>query len=733
MREILTHGTSLFIDDTMELSSYLICIACGFVVIVITFIYWCYKRRSWKRLQYRLNYIQQHFHHIVNEYTLPTTLDKDCLKKHGDLLLWSDDKLNDEENKIIGRKLLSFRNKYTQGYDSFIKQNPGLTYSELYQMRNEIVNEDNFIKEHKRKAEHERKKQQIKNQLNKLVKATEIGDVDKAKDSINLLDKEIACYGDEEVKKAINIAKERFDSKYEEGFSDKFELSYVYYDIPKQFVQGEDWKYVVTKFPAKGTVVFPFRRNRIERRGYMEESFQFELSRNLSKYKLQIIGDCGILPKDDSHPYEPDIAVIDLENPSIRIDIEIDEPYAAISNKPTHYIGCGDDIRDMRLNNMGWIVVRFTEYQVLSEMNACINFIALLIHKLNPAKLFPDVLLQSTLPTNHKRWTEIESKLMAIDRYRQKYLCHEFGHIDEVKLENKDIKQTDKEKKCSRLVKPLIIPTDKKVKLANDTNVLLARDRKIQFYPQEHIYLFDGDDELTPVSSIVSCLFNPFDSDYWSKRKANQRCVPQGQVLEEWDATSCLSREVGTFMHLQIQNYYKGLSYQTLYHFKYAGKYIKIDKQVRLNREQSHFMSFVNEHQFIPFRTEWSVYDEDIKIAGTIDMLHYRDGFFDIYDWKRSNKVLDSSGNPIVHNGYGQTGKDKYRNIQDTPYWHYCLQQNLYRYILQTKYNIRVGKMYLVVYSEIQNSYKKLEVPYMDDVIAMVINDCKNGTLTGMS
>ena len=128
MREILTHRTSLFIDDTMELSSYLICIACGFVVIVITFIYWCYKRRSWKRLQYRLNYIQQHFHHIVNEYTLPTTLDKDCLKKHGDLLLWSDDKLNDEENKIIGRKLLSFRNKYTQGYDSFIKKKPAQRY-----------------------------------------------------------------------------------------------------------------------------------------------------------------------------------------------------------------------------------------------------------------------------------------------------------------------------------------------------------------------------------------------------------------------------------------------------------------------------------------------------------------------------------------------------------------------------------------------------------------------------
>ena len=145
-----------------------------------------------------------------------------------------------------------------------------------------------------------------------------------------------------------------------------------------------------------------------------------------------------------------------------------------------------------------------------------------------------------------------------------------------------------------------------------------------------------------------------------------------------------------------------------------------------------HFTSFLIKHQFKPFRTEWSIYDEDIKIAGTIDMLHCRDGLFDIYDWKRSNKVIDSFGNPIVHNSYGQTGKGKYCNVEDTPYWHYCLQQNLYRYILQTKYNIRVGKMYLVIFSEKQNEYKKLAVPYMDEVLVSIINDCKNGTLPGL-
>ena len=135
---------------------------------------------------------------------------------------------------------------------------------------------------------------------------------------------------------------------------------------------------------------------------------------------------------------------------------------------------------------------------------------------------------------------------------------------------------------------------------------------------------------------------------------------------------------------------------------------------------------------FKPFRTEWAIYDEDIKIAGTIDMLHCRDGLFDIYDWKRSNKVLDSLGNPIVHNSFGQTGKDKYRNIDDTPYWHYCLQQNLYRYILESKYKIKVGKMYLIIFSELQNDYKKLEVPYMDEAISLIIGDCKKGIMKGI-
>ena len=102
----------------------------------------------------------------------------------------------------------------------------------------------------------------------------------------------------------------------------------------------------------------------IARRGFCEDSFQDYLQDVFKTCDLLILGDCNILPVENSRPFEPDIAIICKKHPSIRIDVEIDEPYAAVTRKPIHYIGCGDDFRDTLLNNIGWIVVRFTEYQV---------------------------------------------------------------------------------------------------------------------------------------------------------------------------------------------------------------------------------------------------------------------------------------------------------------------------------------------------------------------------------
>jgi hypothetical protein len=701
-----------------------------------------YKKKLYIHLQSRLNEVQKKYPNVSLKHKIPYTLNNKVSKEIKQLLNRDFSRWEKEEQeiirkqhqmRIIDQKISELKSLYPNGFDIVRKKHPNYSYSEMVSIENIInLEEIKFQKEKEttRLAELERVKKEndkVKIDLQLLSQATQSGNIELAEVKIKELNSVVkSSTVDVELVKTIEKSEIEFNRKYSEGISDTFDISYVDYMPPSQFVQGENWNYAVAKFPSKGTFVFPFRRRKIARRGFMEIPFHTYLVNNLSKSKLLVLSDCAILPADDYRPYEPDIAIVDIESPSIRIDIEIDEPYAAITNKPIHYIGCGDDIRDMKLNNLGWVVVRFTEYQVKSDMQGCASFIVQLVHSLNQSKSLPEYLWSHKLPKTQKRWTEIESKVMASEKVREKYLNHVFGVVDNEQIEVTDIKQTEKEKSCAKLVKPLIVDS-RYLKVKNDINEssFFERDNHIQFFPLEHVYLYNGKEELMPVSSVISSFFKPFDSYYWSERKANERHVPQGQVLEEWDAKGTCSREGGTFMHLQIENYYKGLPYQQQFPFKYRGKYVHIDEVITIEQEYSQFMEFLKNHRFKPFRTEWSIYDEDLKVAGTIDMIHKHGNIFDIYDWKLSHNIIGYMGDPITVDKYGHKGLDELNQIDDTQYWHYCIQQNLYRYILEKNYGIKVEKMYLVVFCDDRNEYSKLDVPYMYETIASIVKACK--------
>lgn len=571
---------------------------------------------------------------------------------------------------------------------------------------------------------------QIKDEINSISNALKSADIETAKEKVKKVkDFALSKSVDKELIDVICKTEKKIESDYAVGVVDDFDVQYVDYLMPSVVQDKSNWKYPVTKYPEDGCIVFPYRRKAIARRGFSEAKFQNYLQDTFRGCDLLILGDCNILPVEDNRPFEPDIAIICKKHPSIRIDIEIDEPYAAFTRKPIHYIGCGDDFRDALLNNIGWIVIRFTEYQVFFNPKGCAAFIAQVLHYIQPSMVLPIDFLSCSTPKEIERWTEIEAKVMASENTREKYLNHEFGIVDNEKLEIADITQTEKERVCAKRMKPLVFSSNRKVNYKIGEPVFCEKDVHIQFYPQEHIYLYDGQEQFIPVSSVISCFFKPFDSYYWSEYKANQRNISQGQILEEWDSKGACSRDVGTFMHQQIENYYKGLPYQQEFSFKYDGKYVHIEEQISLELEYMQFIEFLENHKFKPFRTEWAIYDDELKIAGTIDMIHKRGDVFDIYDWKRSHRIVDFWGKPIAVNNYGEKGLGELNQIEDTPYWHYCIQQNLYRYILERNYDIIIEKMYLVVFCDDTNEYRKLEVPRMDEVIISIVKSCKNETV----
>ena len=77
--------------------------------------------------------------------------------------------------------------------------------------------------------------------------------------------------------------------------------------------------------------------------------------------------------------------------------------------------------------------------------------------------VLPIDFLSCSTPKEIERWTEIEAKVMASENTREKYLNHEFGIVDNEKLEIADITQTEKERVCAKRMKPLVFSSNRKV------------------------------------------------------------------------------------------------------------------------------------------------------------------------------------------------------------------------------------------------------------------------------
>lgn len=497
--------------------------------------------------------------------------------------------------------------------------------------------------------------------------------------------------------------------EYEKGvvITDK-EIIRVNYDI-QQCVDNKFYSYYTA--PTIYNVVFPYRRRKTGLRGYTELKFENRLRKefkNIDNY--EVLGDVSIMASEGYQPYEPDIAIVEKTNKyGLRIDIEIDEPYSGYDREPIHYLGCGDEFRDKNLSNLGWLVIRFSESQIFKEPYACICYIKQVVSQIDSSFL-PQI--EGDIPHRIRRWSEFDAKCMILYKEREKMLQHEFGQkiIDSNTV---NTEMSEYEKKVSAFVNPLYVPTLVKHNL-DDSIVSFPQDSDLQFEPNEHIYIYKGHYTLDAISSVVNKFFKPFESFRISFEKSMRKKIDQGELLEEWNYKGQYAREIGTFMHSQIEAYFSHQDIKYTTHFVYNGLVKKVDEVVSIEDEIEQFKEFLSDNPIKPFRTEWHIFDPEYKIAGTIDLLCRNGNKFDIYDWKRSYRASPYE----VEYSKGINGLE---HIPDIAFYHYALQQNLYKYILEKNYNIKISNMYIVVLHTYLNHYELHKIPNLDNEIRTIL------------
>jgi hypothetical protein len=282
--------------------------------------------------------------------------------------------------------------------------------------------------------------------------------------------------------------------------------------------------------------------------------------------------------------------------------------------------------------------------------------------------------------------------------------------------------------------------------LASSLAATHPRDALIEFDAGPHKYTCAGDANYLSVTTWLHTHFPAFDADAIIKkmRLDNPACKYYGQTPEQikagWDKGRDEAAAAGTAMHAAIEAYLGGCSacppappdggippsppLLAKGGCNNENTYETPDASVRpllplapaggCRGVPPNFMNFIRAHPLLkPYRVEWMIFDEDVHLAGSIDFVAENpDGTLTIYDWKRCKEIKKT-------NNFGVFALTEcIAHLPDTNYWHYALQLNTYKTILERKYAKTITAMFLVGLHPAKPSYQLFKVPALADEMA---------------
>jgi len=204
-------------------------------------------------------------------------------------------------------------------------------------------------------------------------------------------------------------------------------------------------------------------------------------------------------------------------------------------------------------------------------------------------------------------------------------------------------------------------------------------DPEFKFDPGLHRYTYHGD-VFQSVTQFIGQFHVPFDTEKWSKIKAEQAGVDQEEIKKEWKRLNDYANEIGTETHNYIELYYK-----------------KIFQEIPTNLDVLHRISKFQMihakqlHKLEPLAFEVRVFSKKWKKAGMIDALFIKDGKIFILDYKTNKKFTDDE------NADGRREKLLWPFDE---YWknhlnEYSIQLSMYAAILE-EWGFEIGGAYLV-------------------------------------
>lgn len=234
----------------------------------------------------------------------------------------------------------------------------------------------------------------------------------------------------------------------------------------------------------------------------------------------------------------------------------------------------------------------------------------------------------------------------------------------------------------------------------------------VAFNDAQHRYwdVNDSSIKFTSVTTMIEEFAQPFDKNFWSAYKALEKLLDadawklekksllatkvfdesllelhnidlnlfnktQQGILDAWDAENRRSCERGTKIHAELENsFYTKKKDINLSKYEIGGKFECQKDRTELDLENAVYPEYL---------IHWDSPSGYLHIAGQIDLLVKKGNTFCIGDWKTNKKIETKS---FYNSKTKSSVKMKFplNNLDDTNYWHYCLQLSTYAYIIES-------------------------------------------------
>lgn len=463
------------------------------------------------------------------------------------------------------------------------------------------------------------------------------------------------------------------------------------------FAQDDDYLYPVVKMPKQNCLVKLPRDGRSNQKGYKEDDFYNQIRNQIPN--IESTNNVHMIIPNYNKPYEPDIVLLDKKL-NLFIDIEIDEPYDGYYRYPTHYIHPEenvkqDNIRDLFFTESGWIVIRFTEKQVHCQSEECIDHIKNVLNSLYKKEFNTEIECERENQWDYNQciqWQKIyyREKYLGIERFQKR---HNYKEIEINAEESESIEAVIQRTKLFQFE---------------------TWNSSIAFDEETHKYIHPKDEtgnaEYISVTTLIERFF-PFDLKRYIEKKAIDENRTEDDVLDEYLTNRDEAAEKGTFLHSQIENFLKGNEYDS------DSKEFKLFLNFYEREIKQRGLSF--------FDAEKMIFSSKYNVAGTIDCLFKKNDSneYVMLDWKRSKKLI-IDGRPRIY-GFGYA-LSELCNLDNSSYNRYCLQQNIYKSIVETEFSISISSMQLVILHENYSEYHVVRVPEMKKEVRVILNSLKH-------